>query len=99
MAEQRRLNLDFPDADALRSLCGERDVHFRWLEQELGVVVHARGQQVSVQGPDGVEVVKAKQLSGKGGLLYRRNSRSGAVEALPRSAKWEGLNAALHAND
>ena len=30
-------------------------------------------------------------------MLYRRNSQSGAVEALPRSAKWDGLNAALHA--
>ena len=42
--------------------------------------------------------MKAKLLSGKGGLLYRRNSQTGAVEALPRSAKWEGLNEALHAN-
>ena len=48
--------------------------------------------------PDGVDVVKAKVLSGKGGLLYRRNSQTGAVEALPRSAKWDGLNADLHAN-
>jgi len=65
---------------------------------EAGLYVTA-GTLVAVHGPDGVEVVKAKQLSGKGGLLYRRNSRTGAVEALPRSAKWEGLNAALHAND
>jgi len=47
---------------------------------------------------EGTEVVKAKQLSGKGGLLYRRNSRTGTVEALPRSAKWQGLNADLHHN-
>ncbi|MEY4174827.1 MAG: hypothetical protein RI900_1992 [Actinomycetota bacterium] len=65
---------------------------------EAGLYVTA-GTMVAVHGPEGVEVVKAKQLSGKGGLLYRRNSRTGAVEALPRSAKWEGLNAALHAND
>ena len=65
---------------------------------EAGLYVTA-GTLVAVHGPEGVEVVKAKQLSGKGGLLYRRNSRTGAVEALPRSAKWEGLNAALHAND
>jgi 2,3,4,5-tetrahydropyridine-2-carboxylate N-succinyltransferase len=64
---------------------------------EAGLYVTA-GTLVAVHGPDGVEVVKARQLSGKGGLLYRRNSQSGAVEALPRSAKWEGLNAALHAN-
>lgn len=65
---------------------------------EAGLYVTA-GTLVAVHGPSGVEVVKAKLLSGKGGLLYRRNSQSGAVEALPRSAKWEGLNAALHAND
>ncbi|HYH91400.1 MAG TPA: 2,3,4,5-tetrahydropyridine-2,6-dicarboxylate N-succinyltransferase [Solirubrobacteraceae bacterium] len=48
--------------------------------------------------PDG-EVVKALELSGADGLLFRRNSQSGAVEALPRSGSWAGLNAALHAND
>jgi 2,3,4,5-tetrahydropyridine-2-carboxylate N-succinyltransferase len=47
--------------------------------------------------PEG-DVVKARSLSGAGGLLYRRNSRTGAVEALPRSVKWEGLNAILHKN-
>ena len=64
---------------------------------EAGLYVTA-GTMVAVHGPDGVEVVKARLLSGKGGLLYRRNSQTGAVEALPRSAKWDGLNAALHAN-
>ncbi|MFM2076604.1 MAG: tetrahydrodipicolinate N-succinyltransferase [Actinomycetota bacterium] len=64
---------------------------------EAGLYVTA-GTLVAVHGPDGTEVVKARELSGKGGLLYRRNSRSGAVEALPRSAKWDGLNADLHAN-
>ncbi len=48
--------------------------------------------------PDG-EVVKALELSGASGLLFRRNSQSGAVEALPRQGSWGGLNAALHAND
>ncbi|MFZ2442447.1 MAG: 2,3,4,5-tetrahydropyridine-2,6-dicarboxylate N-succinyltransferase [Ilumatobacteraceae bacterium] len=64
---------------------------------EAGLYVTA-GTLVAVHGPQGVEVVKARQLSGKGGLLYRRNSQTGAVEALPRSAKWDGLNAELHAN-
>ncbi len=48
--------------------------------------------------PDG-EVVKALELSGADGLVFRRNSQSGAVEAMPRSGRWAGLNAALHAND
>jgi 2,3,4,5-tetrahydropyridine-2-carboxylate N-succinyltransferase len=64
---------------------------------EAGLYVTA-GTLVAVHGPSGVEIVKARLLSGKGGLLYRRNSQSGAVEALPRSAKWDGLNADLHAN-
>ena len=51
-----------------------------------------------VATPDG-EVVKARELSGADGLLFRRNSQSGAVEVVPRSGSWSGLNAALHAND
>jgi 2,3,4,5-tetrahydropyridine-2,6-dicarboxylate N-succinyltransferase len=51
-----------------------------------------------VKMPDG-EIVKARQLSGASGLLYRRNSQTGAVEAIPRSVAWDGLNAALHHND
>ncbi|MEO5723496.1 MAG: 2,3,4,5-tetrahydropyridine-2,6-dicarboxylate N-succinyltransferase [Ilumatobacteraceae bacterium] len=50
-----------------------------------------------VRLPDG-DVVKAKRLSGSSGLLYRRNSQTGAVEAIARSAKWDGLNSALHDN-
>lgn len=65
---------------------------------EAGLYVTA-GTLVAVHGADGVETVKARQLNGAAGLLYRRNSRTGTVEALPRSAKWDGLNAALHAND
>jgi 2,3,4,5-tetrahydropyridine-2-carboxylate N-succinyltransferase len=50
-----------------------------------------------VRTPDG-DVVKALELSGASGLLFRRHSQTGAVEALPRSGRWVGLNAALHAN-
>ena len=50
-----------------------------------------------VRLPDG-DVVKARELSGASGLLFRRNSQSGAVEAMPRTGRWAGLNAALHAN-
>jgi 2,3,4,5-tetrahydropyridine-2,6-dicarboxylate N-succinyltransferase len=48
--------------------------------------------------PDG-QVVKALEVSGTSGLLFRRNSRSGAVEALAHKVAWGGLNTALHAND
>jgi 2,3,4,5-tetrahydropyridine-2-carboxylate N-succinyltransferase len=51
-----------------------------------------------VRLPDGT-VVKARELSGRDGVLFRRNSLSGAVEALPRAGReWGGLNAALHVN-
>lgn len=47
--------------------------------------------------PDGA-IVKGAQLSGARDLLFRRNSVSGALEALPRHGSWGGLNAALHSN-
>jgi 2,3,4,5-tetrahydropyridine-2-carboxylate N-succinyltransferase len=61
---------------------------------EAGLYVTA-GSRVRL--PDG-EVVKARELSGASGLLFRRNSETGAIEALARTARWSGLNAALHAN-
>ena len=59
---------------------------------EAGLYLTA-GARVTL--PDG-EVVKARELSGASGLLFRRNSQTGAVEAVPRSGSWGGLNAALH---
>ena len=47
--------------------------------------------------PDG-SVVKASELSGANNLLFRRNSKSGALEALPKTGSWGGLNSVLHAN-
>jgi 2,3,4,5-tetrahydropyridine-2,6-dicarboxylate N-succinyltransferase len=40
---------------------------------------------------------KARELSGQPGLLFRRNSVTGTVEALPRAGTWGTLNAQLHA--
>jgi 2,3,4,5-tetrahydropyridine-2,6-dicarboxylate N-succinyltransferase len=62
---------------------------------EAGLYVTA-GTKVAT--PDG-DVVKAGELSGASGLLFRRNSQTGAVEVVPRSGSWAGLNAALHANE
>ena len=50
-----------------------------------------------VKLPDG-NVVKGRELSGASGLLFRRNSITGAVEAVQRTGDWGGLNAALHKN-
>jgi 2,3,4,5-tetrahydropyridine-2-carboxylate N-succinyltransferase len=46
--------------------------------------------------PDGGKA-KARELSGRDGLLFRRNSVSGAVEAIARTGTWGGLSADLHA--
>ncbi|MGY1813748.1 2,3,4,5-tetrahydropyridine-2,6-dicarboxylate N-succinyltransferase [Blastococcus sp. SYSU D00820] len=61
---------------------------------EAGCYVTA-GSRVTL--PDGA-VVKAKELSGRDDLLFRRNSVSGALEVLPRSGEWGALNAELHNN-
>jgi len=44
------------------------------------------------------KVVKAVELSGANNLLFRRNSQTGAIEALPKSGSWQGLNSVLHQN-
>jgi len=46
--------------------------------------------------PDG-QRAKARDLSGQSGLLFRRNSVTGSVEATNRTGKWGGLSADLHA--
>jgi 2,3,4,5-tetrahydropyridine-2-carboxylate N-succinyltransferase len=61
---------------------------------EAGCYVTA-GSKVRL--PDGT-TVKAAELSGRDGLLFRRNSVSGALEAVARDGDWGALNAALHAN-
>ena len=61
---------------------------------ESGVYITA-GSKVAL--PDG-SVVKARELSGANSLIFRRNSQSGALEALPKTGQWDGLNSILHAN-
>jgi 2,3,4,5-tetrahydropyridine-2,6-dicarboxylate N-succinyltransferase len=63
---------------------------------EAGLYV-TEGTKVTL--PDGA-VVKARELSGTNGVLFRRNSVTGAVEAVPREGKaGVELNAILHSND
>jgi 2,3,4,5-tetrahydropyridine-2-carboxylate N-succinyltransferase len=61
---------------------------------EAGTYVTA-GAKVKL--PDGT-VVKARDLSGQPGLLFIRNSQTGALEVRPRTGGTIELNAALHAN-
>ncbi|WP_104477749.1 2,3,4,5-tetrahydropyridine-2,6-dicarboxylate N-succinyltransferase [Actinokineospora auranticolor] len=43
-------------------------------------------------------LVKARELSGESGLLFRRNSTTGVVEVVSRDGRGIELNAALHSN-
>ena len=61
---------------------------------ESGVYITA-GSKIAL--PDGT-IVKGAELSGANNLLFRRNSQSGALEALPKTGTWGGLNSVLHAN-
>ncbi len=52
-----------------------------------------------VKMPDG-SIVSARDLSGQSGLLFRRHSQTGSVEAIVTDGSlWGGLNTALHSND
>ncbi|MBO0979333.1 2,3,4,5-tetrahydropyridine-2,6-dicarboxylate N-succinyltransferase [Microbacterium sp. SD291] len=68
---------------------------------EAGLYVTAGTKIVLVDGPvtaDGArKTVKGADLSGQDGLLFRRNSLSGAVEAVRRAGVGVTLNEALHA--
>ena len=44
------------------------------------------------------KTTKARELSGRCGLLFRRNSQTGAIEVLPHTGSWGELNASLHAD-
>jgi 2,3,4,5-tetrahydropyridine-2-carboxylate N-succinyltransferase len=61
---------------------------------EAGLYVTA-GTKVTL--PDG-KIVKARDISGNQGMLFRRNSTTGVVEVVPRNGIGIELNAALHSN-
>lgn len=63
---------------------------------ESGLYLTA-GTKVKI--PDGT-IVSARDLSGQSGLLFRRHSQTGAVEAIMTDgSSWAGLNTDLHNND
>jgi 2,3,4,5-tetrahydropyridine-2,6-dicarboxylate N-succinyltransferase len=65
---------------------------------EAGCYVTA-GSKVAVLEGDASRTVKASELSGASNVLFRRNSTTGALEAVPWKGQGIALNAALHAND
>ncbi|MBT8146001.1 MAG: 2,3,4,5-tetrahydropyridine-2,6-dicarboxylate N-succinyltransferase, partial [Gammaproteobacteria bacterium] len=66
---------------------------------EAGLYVTA-GTKVNVLNRNGelIETAKARDLSRKDDLLFRRNSLSGAVECVPNKASIE-LNEELHSHN
>jgi len=64
---------------------------------EAGLYVTA-GTKVTLLVDGETKVVKARDLAGADGVLFRRNSLTGGVEAVARQGSGVELNAALHAN-
>ena len=63
---------------------------------EAGLYITA-GTKVTLKVDGRSQVVKAAELSGLPGLLFRRNSQTGAVEAIAREGQGIELNSELHA--
>jgi 2,3,4,5-tetrahydropyridine-2-carboxylate N-succinyltransferase len=69
------------------------------VEAGLYVTAGAKVLMVGQTNDDGTpRMVKARELAGRDGILFRRNSVTGALEAVQRQGVGVELNAALHAN-
>jgi len=69
------------------------------VESGLYLTAGSKVVMVGQSADDGAPlIVKARELSGQDGLLFRRNSLNGAIEAVARQGNGVDLNAALHAN-
>jgi 2,3,4,5-tetrahydropyridine-2-carboxylate N-succinyltransferase len=69
------------------------------VEAGLYLTAGAKVVLVGETGDDGEpSVVKARDLAGRDGLLFRRNSLTGAIEAVRREGTGVTLNSALHSN-
>ncbi|MDQ1512679.1 MAG: 2,3,4,5-tetrahydropyridine-2,6-dicarboxylate N-succinyltransferase, partial [Microbacteriaceae bacterium] len=64
---------------------------------EAGLYLTAGTKLMLLVPGEAPRTVKARELSGQDGLLFRRNSLTGTVEALPRTGEGIALNPALHA--
>lgn len=68
---------------------------------EAGLYLTAGTKVTLLAEGDEARILPARELSGRSGLLFRRNSTTGVVEAHPRTAGsgFGGLNPELHKND
>jgi 2,3,4,5-tetrahydropyridine-2-carboxylate N-succinyltransferase len=62
---------------------------------EAGLYLTA-GTKVALYADGKRTEMAARALAGTSGLLFRRHSLTGEVQAVPHSGTWSGLNAALH---
>jgi 2,3,4,5-tetrahydropyridine-2-carboxylate N-succinyltransferase len=65
---------------------------------EAGLYVTA-GTKVALYADGERTELAARALAGASGLLFRRHSLTGEVQAVPHSGTWSGLNASLHVAD
>lgn len=65
---------------------------------EAGLYVTA-GTKVALLADDQRTVLAARELAGASGLLFRRHSLTGEVQAVPHRGSWSGLNSVLHSVD
>lgn len=65
---------------------------------EAGLYVTAGTKVCVLTGEEHHEPITARKLSGVNGVLFRRNSLNGQVEALPRAGRTVTLNDSLHAH-
>ncbi|MEN0129978.1 MAG: 2,3,4,5-tetrahydropyridine-2,6-dicarboxylate N-succinyltransferase [Brevundimonas sp.] len=68
------------------------------VEAGLYVTAGTKVTLVGFAGDDDGRVVKARELAGADGVLFRRNSLTGGVEAVARTGTGVELNSVLHAN-
>ena len=68
-------SLRFDDNALMSALCGAHDANLARLEQKTGVTIHARGNRLTVTGPDDARVTAVSALK----ALYKAAGNGGAV--------------------
>ena len=68
-------SLRFEDNGLMSALCGAHDANLARLEQKTGATIHARGNRLTVTGPEEAQVTAVSALKS----LYRAASNGGAV--------------------
>jgi len=70
------MSLSFDDNALMSALCGAHDANLARLEQKTGVTIHARGNRLTVSGPEGAQVTAINALK----ALYDRARKGDPVD-------------------